>query len=154
MHSIYSIRFAIPGACRITLAHFRYNGFHHSFQGLISTRWFVIFFGVARNKMRSALLVLVAAGALFATSVLAQLRALPQDGKRGNVKVIEYPLVKIGSDTLRLSPGAIIRDDNNRIITPNFLQIGADVVFALDMNGDINRVFILTVQEQELLNRQ
>ncbi|HTP96173.1 MAG TPA: hypothetical protein VMK05_10000 [Burkholderiales bacterium] len=103
--------------------------------------------------MRSGPWVIALAIALIAAPALAQLRSLPQNAKRGNVDAVQYPLVQIAGITYRMAPGSTIRDDNNRIITPNFLPVGANVVFAFDMHGDIIQIVILTAQERERLNK-
>ena len=104
--------------------------------------------------MLRARLAWVAAGSLLAALAWAQFRTLPDDAKRGNVAAVEMPLLQIGGTTYHVAPGAIIRDENNRIITPNFLAVGADVAFAFDMNGDVNRIFVLTAQERDQLNNR
>ncbi len=97
------------------------------------------------------LLVLSTAATLLATGVAhAQFRTLPANAKRATVGQQQYPLpyLSFGSAVVKLAPGGVIYDQNNRSIVHGALPPGADVAFVLDMNGDIGRIYILTPQEQ------
>ena len=103
------------------------------------------------RKVLIALLVL--ALSVLGSAAHAQFRALPQNAQRGTVNDNQWPLIQIGWTVFRMAPGAVIWDQNNRTITPNFLPAGADIVFTLNPSGDIARIYVLTPQEQEALNR-
>ena len=70
--------------------------------------------------------------------------------KRATVGQQQYalPYVDLGGKVVKLAPGGVIYDQNNRTIVHGALPAGADVVFTTDMNGDIARIYILTPQEQ------
>ena len=97
------------------------------------------------------LLAIAAAAILLAVSVAhAQLRTLPANAKRATVGQQQYPLpyINLGGVAVKLAPGGVIYDQNNRSIVHGALPPGADVAFVIDMNGDIGRIYILTPQEQ------
>jgi len=58
-----------------------------------------------------------------------------------------FPLVQINNKVLRLAPGGLIYDGHNRTILHNVLPEQAHVLFIVDMNGDIGRIFILRPDE-------
>src|SRR5262245_52720254 len=71
-------------------------------------------------------------------------RLLPQ-GKLGEMTggQLVFPLVKIGSETLRLTAGALVFDQNNRTITHNNLPAAATVLYVQEQSGDVSRIYIL-----------
>ena len=90
----------------------------------------------------AAILVLAAATQTFAE------RNFPEQAKRGELKAYEYPLMKIGDNVYRLSPGSRILNQQNLIIMPASLQLQtAPVMYLLDMSGDLSRVWLLTGDE-------
>lgn len=92
---------------------------------------------------------------MFALPALAQLRTLPANAKRGTVgQSQQLPLVEINRKVVRLAPGGVIYDQNNRSIIHGALPPGADVAFTVDMNGDIARIYILTPAERQLLEQR
>ena len=106
--------------------------------------------------MRKCLLFLIfLAGA--AQTVAAQglaFRQLPLKGERGALGATQpLPQVIISGKLLRLSPGAVIYDQQNRMIVHANLPAQGNVFYTKDMNGDIQRMYILTAQESELLDR-
>jgi hypothetical protein len=94
---------------------------------------------------------------LGAQSVAAQglaFRQLPPKGDRGALGANQpLPQVIISGKVLRLSPGAVIYDQQNRMIVHANLPAQGNVFYTKDMNGDIQRMYILTAQESELLDR-
>ncbi len=92
----------------------------------------------------------LAALLMLATIAHAQLRTLPAAGKRATIGQQQYPLpyIDLGGAKVKLAPGGIIFDENNRTIVHNALPPGSNVVFTTDVNGDIGRIYILTPQEQ------
>jgi len=107
--------------------------------------------------MRKYLLSLVLCVALGASGALdaqlLQLRFLPEKGERGRLgENQDLPVVKIGNRVMRLAPGGLIFDQNNRTILHGSLPPGADVLYTKDANGDIQRIYILTAQERANLD--
>jgi hypothetical protein len=100
-------------------------------------------------------LVLLCLGLLWAATASAQFisqRFLPEKGERGRIGESQpLPMVKIGNRVLRLAPGAVIYDQQNRSIVPAHLPEGADVYFTKDSTGNVLRVYILTEQERARL---
>ena len=102
------------------------------------------------NVLRKLLPCLLAVLVITAGSANAQLRTLPTNAKRATIGQEQYPLpyINIGGTRLKLAPGGVIYDQNNRTIVHGALPPGADVAVVPDMNGDIGRIYILTPQEQ------
>jgi len=95
------------------------------------------------------------AALLFAASLpaWAQLRTIPQNGKRATLSGYENPFVVLGGEKKRLAPGAVIFDNDNRMILPGYLPAGkADVVYTTDQTGQVMRIYLLTPQEIQRLN--
>ena len=102
--------------------------------------------------MRKLLLLLIFYSCLTAPGPAAaqfiQQRFLPANGVRGTLGEPQvFPAVRIGSRTLRLSPGARIYDRSNRTIVHAQLPPGAEVLYSTDQGGDIQRMYILTDEE-------
>lgn len=93
---------------------------------------------------------LFAAPLVVASQARAQFRTIPRDAKRATVGQQQYPLpyVDLGGTAVRLAPGGVIYDQNNRTIVHNALLPGSEVAVMRDMNGDIGRIYVLTPQEQ------
>jgi hypothetical protein len=106
--------------------------------------------------MRNWLLVLIASGLLLAVVAHAQFRPLPPNAKRATTGQQRYalPLIDIGGTVVKLAPGGVIYDQNNRSLVHGALPLGADVLYTTDMNGDVARIYILTPQEQAQLNQR
>jgi hypothetical protein len=107
--------------------------------------------------MRKILLLLklfaVVAAIITAQIGHAQLqRALPANAKRGITgEPRALPIVIINGTAAKLAPGGTIFDVNNRTILHQNLPANADVLFQLDMNGDIQHLYILTPEERARL---
>lgn len=105
--------------------------------------------------MSKSLLILslfVACG--FTTSHAQLMRILPAAFERGETGASQpLPLVKIGNRTLRLAPGAVIYDRENRSIIHEQLPVGVQVLYTKDQSGDIQRIFILTREELQRLSQ-
>jgi len=99
------------------------------------------------------LIALLALAVAIATPVFAQLpRLLPANGKLGQLAgQQQYPLVEIDRKTLRLAPGGVIVDQNNRFIVHGALPASAEVLYVLDSRGDISRIVLLTAAERARL---
>lgn len=101
------------------------------------------------SSLRKLLLFSVVTWLFFAGTGYAQLRTLPANAKRttvGQPQVLPY--VVLGGKVVRLAPGGVIYDQNNRSIVHGALPADADVAFTTDMHGDVSRIYILTPQEQ------
>lgn len=110
------------------------------------------------KKMRKSLLLLtfvVCAAILgWAADSDAQMRQLPLNGKRGLTgESMSLPLVRIGRETLKLAPGGLIFDTQNRTIVHAALPVGADVWYQVNTGGDVQRIYILTPLEQQRLDQ-
>lgn len=101
------------------------------------------------KRLFGCLLMLTVAGSIVATSALAQLRTLPQNAKFARTGDAQpLPFVKLNGKIVKLAPGGVIYNENNRSIVHSALPPGARVAFTLDLSGDIGRIYILTAQEQ------
>jgi len=96
--------------------------------------------------------------ALCAAAVLLQATApanaqqqrpvqLPPDARYGELKAFAYPRAQIGKDTLHLAPGAKIFNTQNLIIMPAAMPAAAQVLYKLDMQGQVAQLWLLTPQE-------
>jgi hypothetical protein len=81
------------------------------------------------------------------SSVALAGRTLPEAGRLAMISGFYYPEVQVGSSVYRLSPGAKIFDEWNRVVMPPQLPVGYKALFLLDGNGDIARVWLLTPEE-------
>jgi hypothetical protein len=85
----------------------------------------------------------------LAAPAAAQLqRLLPANGKLGELAgQQQFPLVQIDRKLLRLAPGGVIVDQNNRFILHNHLPDQAYVLYVLDNRGDLTRIVLLRPDE-------
>ena len=97
--------------------------------------------------MRKCLLLL-ALCLLPAAAAAQHLRFLPPGelGRTGETRL--FPEVRIDKRVLRLTPGGVIFDRNNRTIVHQHLPVGADVLYTRDQAGDVQRIYILTDEEK------
>ena len=77
----------------------------------------------------------------------AQLRSIPKEAKRGEIRSLGQMDVEINGKKMRLAPGAQIRDTGNLVMLPTALPAGARVKYLLDAQDMVHRVWILTPQE-------
>jgi hypothetical protein len=82
-----------------------------------------------------------------ATAALAQLRTIPQDAVRGEIRHVEGSVIEINGQTWRLAPGAQVRDQSNRLLVPVAIPPGALVKFVAESDELVSRVWILTPEE-------
>jgi hypothetical protein len=96
----------------------------------------------------------VAALALLAGLAQAQvpLRDTPKDVKHGHITITTPPQIDLDGKPDRLSPGARIRNIDNRIIMSSTL-VGqtVPVVYRRETTGMVHEVWILTPQEESKL---
>jgi hypothetical protein len=91
---------------------------------------------------------LVALLALLTGLAFAQLRTIPEEARRGQMSHLQDMVVEIDGKPVRLSPGAQIRDPDNRLVLPVSLPANSDVRYVADDSGAVHRVWILTSQEK------
>lgn len=92
---------------------------------------------------------LLAAAILLCASAAApaQLRTVPPHAVRAEMWHLQDRLVLIGKAQVLLSPGAQIRDADNRLVLPGAIPPGSIVKYLPDGMGNVFRVWILTAQE-------
>ncbi len=101
------------------------------------------------KNLAAGLLVFACAGA-----ALAQLRHIPAEAKRGEIRHVQGMVVEINGRQQRLAPGAQIRDASNFVIVPTALPPGALVKYLLGADEMVRRVWILTPQEAAQPDKQ
>jgi aerobic-type carbon monoxide dehydrogenase small subunit (CoxS/CutS family) len=90
---------------------------------------------------------ILAALALAAVAAQAQLRTIPADAKRGTLSHVQETIVLLDGKQARLSQGAQIRDQENRILVPTQLPKESKVKYLPDAAGHLHRIWIMTPQE-------
>ena len=103
--------------------------------------------------MRKILLLIVLS--IFATAQFCYAqRILPANAKRGVTgEPRPLPIVVVNGEAVKFGPGGVIFDTDNRTILHQSLPTNADVLFQLDMNGDIQLMYILTPDERARLDQ-
>jgi hypothetical protein len=84
----------------------------------------------------------------FASAAAAQMRTIPKEAARGEVRHVQGMYVELNGKPVQLSPGAQIRDVDNRLVVPTSLVEKFDVRYLLDGAGLVHRVWILTPLER------
>jgi hypothetical protein len=84
------------------------------------------------------------------------IRQFPASGKLGEIvgQQHPFPLFQIDNKVMRLAPGGLIFDENNRTILHGLVPERAHVLFVQDMTGDVTRVYILRPDELEIARRR
>ena len=109
--------------------------------------------------MRKILLLLILSAFIGApigslVSHAQVMRQLPLNGKRGVTgDKLPLPKVIIGRETLRLAPGGLIFDTSNRTIVHPMLPTGAEVLYQMNSDGQIQRIYILRPEEQARIDQ-
>ena len=86
---------------------------------------------------------------------MAQLRSIPDDAKRGQLRYVREMIVEIDGDRVQLSPGSQIRSIENRILLPSALPPESLLVkYMTDAGGLVHRVWILTQEEAARPDKQ
>jgi hypothetical protein len=80
-------------------------------------------------------------------SAAAQMRSIPGDAKRAEIRHVQDTVVELDGARARLAPGAQIRDAENRLVVPTAIPGGALVKYLLDAQGQVRRVWILSPAE-------
>ena len=102
--------------------------------------------------MRIFLLTLVLLG-LSCVQMAHAARTFPPDAVAGQVKDYAYPMVQLDDHAYRLAPGALIYDGFNRIIAPNHLPQGAKVLYRIDGQGQVSKMWLLTPEEAAAISQ-
>ena len=89
----------------------------------------------------------VAALLLICGVAWAQLRSIPADAKRAEIRHLHDMMVELNGTPVRLAPGALIRDAGNRIVMPAAVPPGSLVKVLRGPQNEIVRVWILTPAE-------
>ena len=92
------------------------------------------------------------AALMFSVSVFAG-RNFPATASVGVLQGIQMPLAQISNQTFRISPVTKIYDTNNVILVPYPAGLSGPVVFTLDMQGFLSKVWMLTPEEAALLKK-
>ena len=74
-------------------------------------------------------------------------RNFPKNVKPAELRGIEYPHVRIDDRTYRMAPGGVIYDTFNRMVLPNMAPKSGMVMFKLDTQGQLLKLWILTPDE-------
>ena len=91
--------------------------------------------------------LLLAVALSVTANAAAQLRSIPADAKRAELRPVRDRVVELDGRRATLAPGAQIRDTANRIVLPGSLPESSLVKYDVDDDGNVKRVWILTPQE-------
>lgn len=95
------------------------------------------------------LLALTLAGAAHAQTQ-GQTRNFPREALRGEMTVKQPPYLEMDDRTTRLSPGARVLDEDNRLVRPaSLLNRDITVNYLLDRRGQVTQAWILTAEEKK-----
>jgi hypothetical protein len=92
-------------------------------------------------------LVAVAFALGVSNPAVAQLRTIPKEAQRGEIRHLQSMVVEIDGKPQRLAPGAQIRDPDNRLVLPASLVEKSHVRYLVDGTGMVRRVWILSARE-------
>jgi hypothetical protein len=107
-----------------------------------------------KSLVRSVFFALLGLGlTAAATAQLLHQRQLPRDGLRGELGApLPLPMVQIGREVLRLAPGGVVYDAQNRTILQSALPPEGAVLYTKDANGDVQRLYLLTPSVRAMLD--
>jgi len=85
--------------------------------------------------------------------VMGGLRLLPSTARRGTLQGGQVmPLVTLNDKVVGLTPGALIYDRNNRTVVHGSVPLQkVDVIYTVDLTGQVNRIYILNPDERARL---
>jgi len=95
--------------------------------------------------MRYSLTFILLAG--FAALAAAQMRSIPNDAQRAQMRHLYDTTMALDGRESRLAPGAQIRDASNRVVVPSSVAGTVQVKVLLDPDGSLRQVWILTPEE-------
>jgi hypothetical protein len=84
---------------------------------------------------------------VLSTSAYAQLRSIPDEAKRGEIRHLQDMVVAIDGVPQRLAPGAQIRDASNRLVVPAAVAAGTEVKYVLNDEGLVRQIWVLSPAE-------
>jgi len=88
--------------------------------------------------------------ATLTLSAAAFERTFPAGALRGNMTITAYPIIVMDGNNLRLSPGSRIWSQNHLTQIPVSLGNSSYLVnYTLNVQGDVDRVWILTKDEAD-----
>jgi hypothetical protein len=96
--------------------------------------------------MRFARAAIVLAAAL-PLAAAAQIRTIPEDAERGQLRHVQEMEVSLDGKVERLAPGAQIRNADNRVVLPVTLTSDTTVKYRRNGEGRLFEVWILTPAE-------
>ena len=89
----------------------------------------------------------------FAAIAAAQLRTIPQNAQPGALRHVMDMQIELDGKPAQLSPGAQIRDADNRLVLPGTLTEKTDVRYQTDASGMVHRVWILSPMEKAQIKK-
>src|SRR5262245_11926781 len=95
----------------------------------------------------AAVFALLLAATAFTAAAQVQVRTLPAEAKRADMKYLHDVTVALDGKERRLAPGAQIRDAENRIVVPSAVLGTVKVKFLANDDGSLRQVWILTADE-------
>ena len=72
---------------------------------------------------------------------------MPDEAILAELAARDYPFVQLAGKQARLAPGALIYDEQSRIIPPNTLPAKARALYRLDNRGEVQTIWLLTTDE-------
>jgi hypothetical protein len=113
------------------------------------------FVAVCYREPMGRWLLALALAFTFATSGYAQLvRKLPPNGKLGElVGQQPLPILHIDKEQLRLAPGGLIFDQENRTMLHGRLPERATILYVRNATGEVSRIYLLRPDEIEFIKR-
>ncbi len=101
--------------------------------------------------MKRTVLMLCLLG--LALPALAQLRSFPAGAMAGQLLDSAYPNYLIGDRVYRAAPGLRIYDQSNRMVLPGSVRPTGPVLYQLDLQGNLLKLWILTPAEAARLTQ-
>ncbi len=101
----------------------------------------------ALTTMRSTAFFAAIAALLMATAAHAQMRSIPAEARRAELRHLQEMVVELNGTPVRLAAAAQIRDQSNRIVLPASLTETSLVRYLTDPQGQVTRIWILTPAE-------
>jgi hypothetical protein len=86
-------------------------------------------------------------GLLLCGSDADAARDFPENARRGTITEHQYPFYKIGASTYRMAAGGRIYNQQNLIIMPASFYGKAEIMYRLDMRGELSAIWLLTGEE-------
>ncbi len=102
------------------------------------------------NRCLTPLLLALALAAAAHAQAQDKTRNFPREALRGEMTVKQPPYLEMDDRTTRLSPGARVLDENNRLVRPaSLLNREITVNYLLDRRGQVTQAWILTAEEKK-----